>query len=169
MYEQCMKRARQAAHKAYDRNGRTVERSELIAEAYLVMTEALLTWDPERGRSQESWVGYLVNRELKKKCAQSSVVFDHDDIDDFSSEQVLRGAREDPESVLLTKEKHELRRNSLSSTAQEVLSILAENCAIPDKKNEAKRIVREHLREEGVAWNKIKSAFKELREVTAQI
>lgn len=167
-YESCLKTAKQAACQFHRRNW-FLEKDEVEAEAQLAMMEALVTWEPTKGRTLRSWIAFIVHRTLRKRFGWDGVAFDPVEIETISNEHGITMSKNNPEYLLMIKEKHEERRKQLSATAKEMLNMLNSNIEIPYKKNEAKRIIRENMREKGVAWNKIRTAFQELREATAQI
>lgn len=170
-FKKCFKTAKQAAFQFYSNRKQYtpgLDHKEVLAESYLAMLEAIETWEPGRGCTLESWVGRIVHQTLRKKFHRDSALVDIEDIEALSNEDTLF-KRQDPERLLLEKEKHIERMKGLSQTARKVLKILNECERLPEKKNAAKRMVSTELREREIAWNKIKSSFQELRKVAAQI
>lgn len=170
-FKKCFKTAKQAAFQFYSNRKQYIpelEHKEVLAESYLAMMEAIETWEPDRGCALESWVGRIVHQTLRKRFHRDPVLVDIEDIELLSNENMF-SKRQDPERLLLEKEKHIERMRGLSQTARKVLKIINECECLPEKKNEAKRMIKKELREKEIAWNKIRSSLQELRRVTAQI
>lgn len=162
--EKSIKTAKQVASSFYKKNP-GLEFNEILSESYLMMMDAVNTWNPEKGRTLQSWIGFIVHRELRKKLhkgelTSNSPVFicHYENIE----EQVINHL--DPERILLEKEKiyglSQLSRNILDMAFAEVQEGQR-------SKNKIKAQIKERLRTQGVSCNKIQVAFHELRMAAA--
>jgi len=138
-----------------------LEKDELVAESYVVMVEAISSWDSTKGRALNSWVAFIVHRELKKKYCQRNPYENVDYNDDLSESTV-----NEPERVI----SFWSDICDLSETGQQVVEMLLktpEALELSEKfgKNAVKRKIKTTLRKQEVPWNKIQLAFKELKEL----
>ena len=130
----------------FHRRNPSLEKAEVTAEANLAMIEAINTFDPEKGRNLKSWVGFMVHRSLRKTFQFQVEHLQY--IDDLSCSRAL-----DPERIYILKE----TINSFSKAAKEVITIILQNPV--SRKSE----IKSQLRKQGFAFNKIQTAFTELR------
>lgn len=149
----CLKIAKQASYSFYQKNFH-LEPDEVLAEAYSAMMEALRTFNPTKGRNLNSWVGFKVNRRLRKKFQVKEEL-----PDDLSKIISSTYSQTNPESILLFKE----TINSFSDAAKETVSMLLNSQIEATGKNKTKREIKEKLRTKGFSYNKIQKAFHELR------
>lgn len=149
-----MKVAQQAAKSYHKRHYYLTEYDEIEAEAYLAMIEAVLSYSPDRGRTQKSWVGFIVNRTLNKKFQTDTHFVD---IDPEFLPSTL-----DPEQICIEYEKHQ----QLSPLSQHVMKMVCRGELKPknDKRNWIKVAIKDNLRSQGIPWHQIKATFSELKE-----
>lgn len=131
---------------AFKRKNPHLDMDDIIGEASLAMVEALQTFEVDRGRSVESWCVFLAHRALNKKFYDEEIFMEY--IDDLSLSYTTN-----PERVFLAKE----AITSVSKAAKEAVKLV-----FIDQIFEKQEIKKE-LREQGFAWNKIQTAFGELR------
>lgn len=139
------KLSKQVAY-AFKRKNPHLDLDDLIGESSLAMIEALQTFEADRGRTLESWCVFLAHRTLNKKFYQEPNFLEY--IDDLSISYAM-----DPERVCLARE----AITSVSQAAKEAVKLV-----FIDQIFEKQEIKKE-LREQGFAWNKIQTAFCELR------
>ncbi len=146
MQEQ-IKIARQASYSFYKRNPH-LEHDEIMAESNLAMMEAIETFDPTKGRSLNSWIGFIVHRHLNKTYKD----YQHmEELFDWNMPNISQN----PERVYIFKEV----TNSLSTASKETIKMIFNDGIY------AKKELKEKLRNKGFAWNKIQTAFYELRQI----
>jgi DNA-directed RNA polymerase specialized sigma subunit len=140
-----MKIVHQVSHSFYRKHPH-IEYDEIVAEACLIMIKAIETFDPEKGRSLNSWIGFMIHRNLKKVFADEMDSVEYDD-------GMYNCNRFDPERIFFFKES----LNSLSNASKEVIQMIFHQ-DISTKKE-----IKQALRTKGFAWNKIQKAFCELK------
>jgi len=158
--KKCLKVAGQASAVFYKKYYYIhMESEEVQAEAYLAMADALITYQPDRGRKIESWVGFKVNRHLKKRFLKD-YRFKEVHIKDFD-ELISNGY--DMERTLLVQEAIE---NS-DPLSKEIMKLLLKGKLITknDNKNTIKQEIMKTFRERGYGIQKIKKAFNELKKI----
>lgn len=143
--DQLMKTAEQAAVAFHKRNT-NLDLDDLISEAHLIMIDAFHSYDPTKGRSLKSWVGFLVHRNLRKKFWYK-LKENELELETYGSDSL------NPERVAIFKE----TLNNFSEASKEVVSIIF------DKSIHEKNEIKKEMRKKGFAWNKIQAAFSELR------
>ena len=156
--EEYIKIAKQAAHSFCKRDGSN-DKDEVFAEAYLAMVEAMISWDPAKGRMLKSWIGFMVHRHLRNTFWRQKQVF----FDDIDVETLTNNKEMNAEEIIISREK----KNELSSTAQEIIELLLDNDF--EKKNETKRQLKQELVNKGVSKRQVQRTFRELKTVAAQI
>jgi hypothetical protein len=110
------------------------------------MIEAIQTFNEEKGRSIKSWIAFMIHRNLKKMFTLEMNLDEY--IDEYTSNLSYN-----PERILINKES----LLSMSQAAKEVVNyIIKENIY-------EKQELKQKLRTNGFAWNKIQTAFCELR------
>lgn len=158
-----IKTAKQAAASFYRMNS-SYNKDEVFAEAYLAMMEAMTSWDPIKGRSLKSWIGFMVHRHLRNVFwRQTSIYFEAVNVESLFNDKELNA-----EELLIFLEKEEERKQKLSFTAREAIALLENEISI-GKKNETKREIKKELTKKGVSQRQIKRTFQELRMTAAQI
>lgn len=157
-----MKVARQAAYSFYQKNlaplkSRAIDDKEVIAEAYFAVVKAMQTYDPSKGRTMKSWTAYLTHRRLRRMLDREMRVNANEQVYDFD----IGINSSNAEEMLM----HFEKVNSLSEISKHIMQMIlnAEIEVADHNKNTIKRAIKDRLREEGYAYNKIKSAFKELK------
>ncbi len=125
-----------------------IEYNEILAESNLAMIKAISTYDPVKGRTLNSWIGFLIHRELRKKFKEDILCLEYND-------ELQRCDRFNPERLMMFKESI----NSLSKAAKESIKIVLQ------KNIYTKKEIKQELRLQGFAYNKIQTAFCELRKV----
>jgi len=157
-----MKTARQVAYSFYQKNfrklrARAIDDKEVIAEAYFAMTKAMQSYDPNKGRSIRSWTAYLAHRNLNKMLYRETKIYRTEEACDYD----IGIASSNAEEMMILSEK----LDSLSDISKYIMRMIynAEIEIADHNKNTIKRAIKDKLREEGYAYNKIKSAFKELK------
>ena len=159
--KKCMKVAGQASYSFYKRwcIYFHIEAEEVKAESLLAMAEAMTTYEPNRGRTLESWVVYIVKRHLRKKFLKVPWVH-RVHLDDFDN---LITDHYDMERSLLIKE----ALNDLSPLSKEMFDVILNGNLVTkdDNKNTIKREVKKLLRSRGYSIQRIKSALHELKTV----
>jgi len=159
--KQCMKVAGQASYAFYDRYRHYLhmEAEEVKAESLLAMTEAMISYEENRGRTLESWVVYIVKRHLRKKFLKVPWIrrVHLDNFDELITDHY------DMERTLLIKE----ALDNLSPLSKEMFDIIlnGELVTKDDNKTTIKREIKKLLRSRGYGIQKIKSALHELKQV----
>ena len=148
-----MKTAKQVSA-AFVRRFPRFEYNEVLSEAYIIMTDAIATWEPDKGRALQSWIAFMIHRNLKKIFFKDPIMM-VTDMDEFVNTEL------NPEQIYLEYEK----QHSLSKLSRDILRMVynGEVPATKDNKNSIKGAIKTQLRKQGVAFNKIKSAFHELK------
>lgn len=157
-----MKVARQVAYSFYQKNlaplrSRAIDDKEVIAEAYFAMTKAMQSYDPSKGRSMRSWIAYLAHRRLNKMIDREIKLLKWEEAHDYE----MGIASTNAEDMMMQYEK----MDALSELSKHIMQMIfnAEIEVSDHNKNTIKRAIKDRLRDEGYAYNKIKSAFKELK------
>jgi len=137
-----------------------LEKDELVAESYVIMVDAISSWDAGKGRALNSWVAFVVHRELKKKYVSNSSTPNTCEYNDELSESTVY----EPERIIAFWSDIA----DLSTTGQEVVELLlrtpeALELSETHGKNAVKSHIKKVLRKRKTPWNKIQLAFKELR------
>ncbi len=129
------------------------ELNELQAQSHLIMMEAFNSFNPVKGRSMKSWIGFMVHRELRKMIKKEQInSVEYDDL-------VHCTEKYDPERMMMFKQ----TIDSFSAATQEAVNLVT-NELITEKQE-----IKNRLRNKGFAWNKIQKAFFELREYANSI
>jgi len=152
-----MLRTKQAARSFYRRKylyGK-VDFNEVLAEAYLAMAEAMLTWNPEKESKMESWIVFMVHRTLRKKFFGKM----DQQLIDFDVEICLS---DQPNQLDIVIERE--KRNLLSDTAKEALHLANYVEVEKESKNYLKKAIKKELSKRGISSYKIRYAFSELKE-----
>jgi len=131
---------------SFHRKHSYLEKEEIDSTANLIMLEAIKTFDAEKGRNLKSWVGFMLHRNLKKLFCYEMNLDEY--LDEFTGNFSYN-----PERILMTKESI----LSMSQAAKEIIGYVFKE-SIYEKKE-----LKEKLRTNGFAWNKIQTAFCELR------
>ena len=150
--EKSIKTAQQVSA-AFCRRFPRFEYNEVLSEAYIIMTDAVQSWDPVKGRALQSWIAFMIHRNLKK------ILFNDPMLISIEDENAM--TQINPEQIYLEYEK--LR--SLSKLSQDILSMVykGEIESKNENRNSIKAAIKNKLREKGIAFNKIQSAFHELK------
>jgi methylaspartate ammonia-lyase len=126
---------------------------EILDVALNSMIKALETYNPKKERTLNSWIAFIAHRELRKNFKKYTPEFEF--IDYLTETNIY-----DPERICMFKETME----NLSETAKYTVHMLLNgDISFANNKNEIKRNIKTKLREKGYAWNKIQSAFSELK------
>jgi hypothetical protein len=160
MYD-LMETARKASYEIYKIHTE-LDFQEVVSEAYLNMMEALNTWNPEKGRSKNSWVAFIVKRELWRSLDFSQELTNFDEISDIISFQSSDPNTMNPELLMIVNE----TIGSFTETSKEIIRAIFEEKIKPEtyNKNAVTREIKSYLRSKGFPWWKIQAAFKELRQ-----
>ena len=156
-----MKVAGQASYAFYDRWRIYfhIEAEEVKAESLLAMTEAMITYEPDRGRTLESWVVFIVKRHLRKKFLKVPWArrVHLDNFDEVITDHY------DMERSLLIKE----ALNGLSPLCKEMFDVILNGNLVTedDNKNTIKRKLKETFQGRGYGIQRIKKALQELKTV----
>lgn len=160
--DQIIKRVKQASYSFYIHNAHlNIDYKDVLSESFLIMLKALETWDPVKGRSKESWVVFLIHRELRKMYWKEEEIFiSQDDIDTWHYTGV------DTDDLLISKEKFE----NLSGLSKYIFNKIfnGEIKTDSDKKNTIKQAAKKQMRKDGISWGKIRSTFRELKDAAEE-
>lgn len=157
--EEYIKITKQAAYSFCKRDS-DKDKDEIFAEAYLAMAEAMISWDPVKGRTLKSWIGFMVHRHLRNTFWRKKQIF----FDDIDVETLTNNKELNAEEQLISIEK----KNELSTTARDVIELLLEK-DFTEKKNETKRQIKNELVSKGVSQRHVQRTFRELKTIAAQI
>ena len=140
-----MKIAYQVSHSFHNKNPH-IDFDDILSESHLIMIRAMETFDPEKGRSLNSWVAFLIHRNLKKIFAEHLPCVEYND-------SLSRNDQFNPERIFFFKE----ALKSMSSASKEVINLIMKENVVTKKE------IKTELRNKGFAWNKIQKAFCELK------
>ena len=131
---------------SFKRKNPHLDLDEIIGEVNLAAVEAMQTFQENRGRMLDSWIAFMAHRALNKRF------YEEPDFLEYFSDMSVSYAM-DPERICLAKE----AIMSVSQAAKEAVRIV-----FVDQVFE-KQEIKNNLRKKGFAWNKIQTAFCELR------
>lgn len=137
-----------------------IDKEEAVAESMVIMLDAIDTWNPDKGRNIRSWIAFKCHRELKKIFLQSetSVVVYTDSLIEIE-ESLLNEV--DPETMIVGRDKFA----ELSETSKDIIRmVFSGKLSKNGNKNSIKQEIKAKLRKNGVAFNKIQTAFHELKQ-----
>jgi len=157
------KRVKQASLAFYYRiNGtvRIIDYGDIYSDAWETAIKAIETWDPDKGRKLESWIVFMIHRELKKNY------YDFLPYEELNEEVCSCRKYPSPEQCIMTKQKFE--RMSPLSRWIFVSVFNGEIESRDDNKNSIKQAVKKECRNNGIAWNKIRAAFHELKQAAGE-
>lgn len=160
MHEQFLETAKKASYEVYKAHPE-IDFQEAINEAYLSMMKALNSWNPEKGRSKNSWVAFIVKRDLWKSFDFSQEMVNFDEVSDIISFQSSDPNTINPESLMILNE----TIGDFTDTSKEIIQAIFQEKIKPKSynKNAVTKEIKNYLRNKGFPWWKIQEAFRELR------